>query len=67
MSVNIVRAWIDPEYRAGLTAGQLASVPANPVSASELSDEELSRISGGGGPKVPYTCICGTHPTWASE
>ena len=47
MSVNIVRAWSDPEYRAGLTAGQLASVPANPVSVSELSDEELSRISGG--------------------
>jgi mersacidin/lichenicidin family type 2 lantibiotic len=39
MPVNIARAWIDPEYRAGLTAGQLASVRANPVSAGELSGE----------------------------
>ena len=68
MSVNIVRAWSDSEYRAGLTAGQLASVPANPVSASELSDEELSRISGGGGPNLPITCFCGGNPySWALE
>ena len=68
MSVNIVRAWSDPEYRAGLTAGQLASLPANPVSASELSDEELSRISGGGGPQLPITCFCGANPySWALE
>jgi mersacidin/lichenicidin family type 2 lantibiotic len=55
MPVNIARAWIDPEYRAGLTAGQLASVRANPVSVGELSDEELSRISGG---RVIMSCFC---------
>jgi mersacidin/lichenicidin family type 2 lantibiotic len=48
MSVNIVRAWNDPEYRNSLTVGQLASVPANPVSAGELSEEELLGIAGGG-------------------
>ena len=48
MPVNIARAWIDHEYRAGLTAGQLASVRANPASAGELSDEELLRISAAG-------------------
>ena len=47
MSVNIVRAWIDPEYRDGLTVGQLASVPANPAASGELSEEELLGISAG--------------------
>ena len=55
MPVNIARAWIDHEYRAGLTAGQLASVRANPVSAGELSDEELLRISGG---RTHMSCFC---------
>ena len=65
MSVNIVRAWSDPEYRAGLTAGQLASVPPNPVSASELSDEELSRISGG---RTQMSCFCELdHYSYALE
>ena len=66
MSVNIVRAWSDPEYRAGLTAGQLASVPANPVSVGELSDEELSRISGGGYPKPPSCWYAGHLETWVA-
>jgi len=42
MPVNIARARIDPQYPAGLTAGRLASVRANPVSAGELSDEETA-------------------------
>jgi len=67
MSVNIVRAWSDPEYRAGLTAGQLASVPANPVSVSELSDEELSRISGGVSRTI-MSCFCELdHYSYALE
>ena len=55
MSVNIVRAWIDPEYRAGLTAGQLASVPANPADSGELSEEELLGINAGA---ISPVCGC---------
>ena len=62
MSVSIVRAWSDSEYRNGLTVGQLASVPANPVSAGELSDEELFQISGGGAPNL--TCYWRGLLTW---
>jgi mersacidin/lichenicidin family type 2 lantibiotic len=67
MSVNIVRAWSDPEYRNSLTVGQLASVPANPVSAGELSDEELVRISGGGAPPMPTCWYYGLVYTFARE
>ena len=66
MPVNIARAWIDPEYRAGLTAGQLASVRANPASAGELSDEELLRISAAG--HAPIPCWSDGHwNTWSPE
>ena len=66
MPVNIARAWIDPEYRAGLMAGQLASEPANPVSAGELSDEELPRISAPG--HAPIPCWSDGHwNTWSPE
>jgi len=47
MAVDIVRAWKDPDYRRTLTAEQLASLPENPAGTEELSDEELSGVSGG--------------------
>jgi mersacidin/lichenicidin family type 2 lantibiotic len=47
MSVNVVRAGIDPEYRDSLTVGQFASVPQNPAASGELSEEELLKISAG--------------------
>jgi mersacidin/lichenicidin family type 2 lantibiotic len=56
MSVNIVRAWIDPEYRGSLTAEQLASVPANPVAPGELSEDELRKVSAGMVCYSPTTC-----------
>lgn len=51
--MNIVRAWKDAEYRATLTAAQLAALPENPAGAMELTDEELMRATGGGS-NVPY-------------
>ncbi len=47
MSVNIVRAWSDPEYRNSLTPEQLASMPPDPAAAGELSENELQKISAG--------------------
>jgi len=52
MSVNIVRAWIDPEYRNSLSASQLASVPPNPAASGELSEGELLGVSAGVGRQV---------------
>lgn len=56
MSVNIVRAWIDPEYRKGLTPEELASIPPNPIDPSELTEEEIQRVNAGMICYSPTTC-----------
>lgn len=47
MTVDIVRAWKDPEYRKTLTPEELASLPPNPAGTPELSPEDLSKAAGG--------------------
>ena len=47
---QIVRAWKNPAYRAGLSATQLRAIPANPAGAVELSESELMETSGGSTP-----------------
>ena len=65
MSIDIVRAWKDPEYRKSLTLEEQASLPANPVALIPVSEEELSAI-GGGRLSDPFVTIggpsrCGTQ------
>jgi mersacidin/lichenicidin family type 2 lantibiotic len=38
---DIIRAWKDPNYRAGLSAPQLAQLPAHPADAIELPEPTL--------------------------
>ena len=38
---DIIRAWKDPNYRAGLPATQLAQLPAHPAGAIELPEPTL--------------------------
>jgi mersacidin/lichenicidin family type 2 lantibiotic len=38
---DIIRAWKDPNYRAGLPATQLARLPAHPAGAIELAEPTL--------------------------
>ncbi len=47
MSVDIIRAWKDEEYRQSLSTEQLQQLPANPAGLIELSDEDMSSVSGG--------------------
>ena len=42
--LEIVRAWKDPVYRAGLDPGLLAAA-ASPIGDPELSDDELKDAS----------------------
>ena len=44
--VDLIRAWKDPVYRAGLDAGDRASLAAHPSGLVELSDSELKSASG---------------------
>jgi mersacidin/lichenicidin family type 2 lantibiotic len=52
MKVDIVRAWKDPEYRKSLTPEQWASLPPHPADSQELTEEALSKITGGLSPIV---------------
>jgi mersacidin/lichenicidin family type 2 lantibiotic len=48
-TIDIVRAWKDEKYRAGLSAEQLRDLPANPAGILGLHDEDLEGVTGGGG------------------
>ena len=37
-TLNIIRAWKDPNYRRRLTEGQRAQLPAHPSGAIEFQD-----------------------------
>ncbi len=44
---HVVRAWKDQEYRQNLSAAERANLPAHPSGMIELTDAELSGVSGG--------------------
>ncbi len=44
---DIIRAWEDPDYRSTLSDAELAALPESPVGAIELTDAELSAVTGG--------------------
>ncbi len=47
MSVDIIRAWKDEEYRLSLTDEQRAALPANPAGQIELAEADLEEFAGG--------------------
>lgn len=46
-TLDIIRAWKDPEYRAGLTPDEQALLPAHPAGFIELDDAYLDGVTGG--------------------
>jgi mersacidin/lichenicidin family type 2 lantibiotic len=48
MTVDIARAWSNPEYRKSLTPEELAALPPNPAGDPALTPEDLATVSGGG-------------------
>lgn len=46
-SIDIVRALKDTDYRATLSAAELAQVPQSAAGKIELSDEALRAVAGG--------------------
>ena len=52
MTIDIKRAWIDPEYRATLSPDDLGRLPPNPAGETELTDAELNGVTGGIGAGV---------------
>lgn len=45
---DTIKAWKNPEFRAGLSDDDLASLQESPVGAMELDDIELGMVTGGG-------------------
>jgi mersacidin/lichenicidin family type 2 lantibiotic len=45
---DVIRAWKDPAYRASLTAGERAALPANPAGTIDVTETELTGVEGGG-------------------
>lgn len=46
-TVQIIRAWKDPEYRASLSEAERAALPPSPVGTVDLSEAEALGILGG--------------------
>ena len=44
---DIVRAWKDEDYRNSLTEEQKLQLPENPAGTINLTDQQMSKISGG--------------------
>lgn len=61
---TIIRAWKDPEFRACLTSEQLHTLPENPSGRpmTELEDEDLTDVVGGGLPGLTRPTILTTRP-----
>ena len=57
---DVVRAWKDPKYRAGLSAAEQAAVPAHPAGSIDLSDDLLDQRSNERVLTV-HSCDCGTY------
>lgn len=45
--VDVVRAWKDREYRATLTAEELATVPERPIDEYDIDRALLESVTGG--------------------
>ena len=43
-TIDIVRAWKDPQYRKCLTPLEIASLPPNPAGDNQIEKEELVRM-----------------------
>jgi mersacidin/lichenicidin family type 2 lantibiotic len=62
MKLDIVRAWKDATYRAGLSTGEREMLPSHPAGLVELSDEQLKEAAGVAA-RALTTCQCCTDTT----
>jgi mersacidin/lichenicidin family type 2 lantibiotic len=44
---QVIRAWKNPSFRAGLSAAEQKALPANPAGVVDLNERELTEVSGG--------------------
>jgi mersacidin/lichenicidin family type 2 lantibiotic len=59
---EIIRAWLDEEYRESLTGAQRAALPGHPAGLVELDESLLNAITGGRTP-LKTTMECHSYRT----
>jgi len=60
--LDIIRAWKDEEYRAGLTEAEQALLPQHPAGLIELDNEQMKAILGAGHGYQPTTTATTKYP-----
>ena len=56
---QIIRAWKDEEYRAGLDPEEFALLPEHPAGVVELSEHELQQVPGAAAESFStLACFC---------
>lgn len=56
-TIDVVRVWKDAEYRASLSADQLANLPASPINNSE-NELDSNLVIGGQTPLSSQGWVC---------
>ncbi len=55
---TMIRAWRDEEFRASLSAAELAELPEHPAGLLDVDDDLLRSVSGGGPRSTPaFSCV----------
>lgn len=63
---EVIRAWKDYGYLSSLSAEELAGLPDNPAGSINLSDAELTQVTGGLDPGDYTYFITMCAATWIS-
>lgn len=59
---EVIRAWLDEEYRSSLADDQKAAMPSHPAGYMDVDDEILSKIAGGCAPTtISTSCVSCQH------
>jgi len=64
--IDVIRAWKDPVYRAGLSREEIASLPGHPSGFLEIDEEELKSASGGNVVTTNRLCTMLSFNNWRS-
>lgn len=64
--IDVVRAWKDPVYRAGLSRAEIACLPGHPSGLLEIDEEQLKSASGGAVVTTNRLCTMQSFNNWRS-
>ena len=64
--IDVIRAWKDPVYRAGLSRAEAASLPGHPSGLLEIDEEQLKAASGGAPVTTNLACTMLSFNKWRS-